>query len=82
MAEVRGYIEGYYGKLLTWDERSRLLKQMQRLGMTGYLYAPKEDACTGNGVSLIMLSGQVVLPPLLKPPPRLTSTLLPVSRRV
>ncbi|MEL0042363.1 MAG: beta-N-acetylglucosaminidase domain-containing protein, partial [Candidatus Puniceispirillum sp.] len=44
MAEARGYIEGYYGKLLTWDERARLLKQMQRLGMTGYLYAPKEDA--------------------------------------
>ena len=44
MAEARGYIEGYYGKLLTWDDRARLLKRMQRLGMTGYLYAPKEDA--------------------------------------
>lgn len=41
----RGYIEGYYGRLLAWDERHRLITTLARLGMTRYLYAPKEDPC-------------------------------------
>jgi beta-N-acetylglucosaminidase. len=38
-----GYIEGYYGRLLSWDERQLLLGAMGQLGLNAYLYAPKED---------------------------------------
>ena len=44
-APHRGYIEGYYGRLLTWDERGQLLETLAHLGMNTYLYAPKEDPC-------------------------------------
>ncbi|XDZ65728.1 beta-N-acetylglucosaminidase domain-containing protein [Alphaproteobacteria bacterium LSUCC0684] len=44
-APHRGYIEGYYGRLLTWDERGQILETLARLGMNTYLYAPKEDPC-------------------------------------
>ena len=40
---MRGYIEGYYGRLLTWSERGQILGQMASLGMNAYVYAPKED---------------------------------------
>lgn len=40
---VRGYIEGYYGKLLSWEERSRIIDSLSNLDMTHYAYAPKED---------------------------------------
>ena len=39
----RGYIEGYYGQLLSWDVRHRLITQLSQLGMSSYFYAPKED---------------------------------------
>ena len=42
---MRGYIEGYYGRLLTWDERGLILNHLSQLGMGYYLYAPKEDPC-------------------------------------
>ena len=42
---ARGYIEGYYGRLLDWPERLRILDQLAALSMTHYFYAPKEDAC-------------------------------------
>ena len=38
-----GYCEGYYGQLLSWDARSRLLDKLQQLEMNTYVYAPKED---------------------------------------
>jgi hyaluronoglucosaminidase len=38
-----GYIEGYYGRMLSWDERSLIIDEMRRLGLNVYLYAPKED---------------------------------------
>jgi len=38
-----GYIEGYFGKTLTWNERSGLLDHLSDLGMNTYLLAPKED---------------------------------------
>ena len=38
-----GYIEGYYGRLLSFADRKRLLKQIKALGMTSYFYAPKDD---------------------------------------
>ena len=44
-APIRGYIEGYYGRLLTWQDRTRIIEQMAELGLNAYLYAPKEDRC-------------------------------------
>ncbi len=38
-----GYIEGYYGKLLNWDERKKIVKKLKMLDMKYYFYAPKED---------------------------------------
>ena len=38
-----GYIEGYYGRLLSFADRRRVLKQLNALGMTSYFYAPKDD---------------------------------------
>ena len=40
-----GYIEGYYGKLLDWRDRNRVVAGVAAAGMTSYFYAPKEDAC-------------------------------------
>ncbi|MEC8205306.1 MAG: beta-N-acetylglucosaminidase domain-containing protein, partial [Pseudomonadota bacterium] len=42
---LHGYIEGYYGRLLDWDDRTRLLHRLSSLGLNAYLYAPKEDEC-------------------------------------
>ena len=42
---MRGYIEGYYGRWLRWDEREAILKHLHHLEMNTYLYAPKEDPC-------------------------------------
>lgn len=39
----RGYIEGYYGRLLSFKDRHRLLSTLHDLSMDSYLYAPKED---------------------------------------
>ena len=41
----RGYIEGYYGKLLSFEDRHKLLACLQGLSMDSYLYAPKDDLC-------------------------------------
>ena len=38
-----GYIEGYYGKLLSWDNRKLIVKSLQKNNMNTYFYAPKED---------------------------------------
>ena len=38
-----GYIEGFYGKMLSWDERLALCDSLERLSLNTYLYAPKED---------------------------------------
>ncbi|MGB2069624.1 MAG: beta-N-acetylglucosaminidase domain-containing protein, partial [Candidatus Puniceispirillaceae bacterium] len=40
---MRGYIEGYYGRILSWQERHRIVDQLAALGMSSYVYAPKED---------------------------------------
>ena len=42
---IRGYIEGYYGRLPTWQERHRIIARLAALGMNAYFYAPKEDPC-------------------------------------
>lgn len=41
---MNGYIEGYYGKLLNWQERRRIITKLSSCRMNTYLYAPKEDA--------------------------------------
>jgi hyaluronoglucosaminidase len=38
-----GYIEGYYGRILSWEDRGAILSHMERLSLNTYLYAPKED---------------------------------------
>lgn len=40
---MRGYVEGYYGRLPAWQDRIRIIDRLASLGMTTYLYAPKED---------------------------------------
>jgi hyaluronoglucosaminidase len=38
-----GYIEGYYGRLLSWDDRAQILDALNRLSFNTYVYGPKED---------------------------------------
>ena len=38
-----GYIEGFYGKLLSWDDRNLIIKKLNKNKMNSYFYAPKED---------------------------------------
>jgi|GEM_PF-157392 len=42
---ITGYAEGYYGRLLSWAERRKIVDTLQRLGLGSYYYAPKEDPC-------------------------------------
>lgn len=41
--KIFGYIEGYYGNILSWRSRKRIIVKMRMLGMNFYFYAPKED---------------------------------------
>ena len=45
---INGYIEGFYGKLLEWKDRERILERLEKNQMFNYLYAPKEDALHRN----------------------------------
>ncbi len=38
-----GYIEGFYGKLLSWSQRKSIIKNLSELNFSSYFYAPKED---------------------------------------
>ena len=40
---LKGYIEGYYGRLFSEDERAKVISHMGKLKMDFYLYGPKED---------------------------------------
>ncbi len=40
---IIGYIEGYYGKLLSWESRKLIIKSLHKNKMNTYFYAPKED---------------------------------------
>lgn len=40
---IKGYIEGYYGKLLSWENREFIIKSLNKNNMNTYFYAPKED---------------------------------------
>ena len=41
--KVKGYIEGFYGKLLSWDDRIKILEALSKNNMNFYFYCPKED---------------------------------------
>ena len=43
MKSITGYIEGYYGKLLSWENRKFIIKCLFKNNMNTYFYAPKED---------------------------------------
>jgi hyaluronoglucosaminidase len=40
---IFGYIEGFYGALLSWNDRKRIIRQLSQNNMNTYFYAPKED---------------------------------------
>jgi len=42
-SNITGYIEGYYGRLLTWESRKLIIKSLSKNKMNTYFYAPKED---------------------------------------
>lgn len=42
---IIGYIEGYYGTLLSWKNRKLIIKSLNKNNMNTYFYAPKEDVC-------------------------------------
>ncbi len=42
---IFGYIEGYYGRLLSWKNRKLIIKSLKKNKMNTYFYAPKEDTC-------------------------------------
>lgn len=39
----QGYIEGYFGRELSWEQRYGIVEHLASLEMNCYLYAPKED---------------------------------------
>lgn len=43
LKKIKGYIEGYYGKLLSWDNRNKIINQLAKNKMNYYFYCPKED---------------------------------------
>jgi hyaluronoglucosaminidase len=43
MYRFSGYIEGFYGRMLSWDERRLVCDCMDQLSLNTYVYAPKED---------------------------------------
>ena len=40
---IIGYIEGYYGKLLSWENRKLIIESLIKNNLNTYFYAPKED---------------------------------------
>jgi hyaluronoglucosaminidase len=41
--QIKGYIEGYYGRLLDWESRKLIITSLNINNMNTYFYAPKED---------------------------------------
>ena len=39
-----GYIEGYYGRMLSWEERGRILSGLERHNLNSFFYCAKEDS--------------------------------------
>jgi hyaluronoglucosaminidase len=48
MLELRGIIEGFYGRPWSWSERMRMLEFMGAHGFNHYAYAPKNDPLHRN----------------------------------
>ena len=44
LQNIFGYIEGYYGKLLTWEYRFKIIKELKKNNFNTYFYCPKEDS--------------------------------------
>lgn len=44
-SNIIGYIEGYYGRLFSWENRKLIIKSLHKNKMNTYFYAPKEDIC-------------------------------------
>ena len=42
---IIGYIEGYYGRILSWKNRALIVKSLHKNKMNTYFYCPKEDVC-------------------------------------
>jgi len=42
---ITWYIEGYYGRILSWKNRKLIIKSLHKNKMNTYFYAPKEDIC-------------------------------------
>ncbi|NSW74426.1 beta-N-acetylglucosaminidase domain-containing protein, partial [bacterium] len=40
---ILGYVEGFYGRLLNWDDRIRILSKLNDCNLKTYFYCPKED---------------------------------------
>ena len=38
---ITGYIEGYYGKLLSWESRELIIQSLHKNNMNTYFYAPQ-----------------------------------------
>ncbi len=43
MKNINGYIEGYYGRILKWNDRRRILINLKKNKLNSYFYCPKED---------------------------------------
>lgn len=41
--QFSGYIEGYYGRLFSWEQRRAMISHCASLSLNSYLFAPKED---------------------------------------
>ena len=39
----KGYVEGYYGNLFSFNDRLKLLDDLGEYGLDTYFYCPKED---------------------------------------
>jgi len=39
----KGYIEGFYGRLMSLQDRTLILNKLSELSMDFYIYGPKED---------------------------------------
>lgn len=43
LQNIFGYTEGYYGKLLTWENRYKIVEELKKNNFNTYFYCPKED---------------------------------------
>lgn len=43
MKKYYGYIEGYFGRELSWHQRYGIIDHLKKLNLNSYIYAPKED---------------------------------------